>query len=110
MDIEEKVDAIEEKIEDHSLAYEILVELKQSNKNWRNAFFAMLIALVLTITGFLLYLNQYDFTSNVEATGVYTAVMGDGSGTIIAQDVTPEQWELFMEWLNGQSKSNEIAR
>lgn len=104
MDIEKKIENIQEKVEDRSLAMEILKELRQSNRNWRNAFFAMLIALMLTVGGFLWYLNQYDFTSSVEAIGVYTAV--DKSGNIVAKDLSDEQFQMFMEWLNGQDKNN----
>lgn len=103
MDIEEKVEAIEEKANDRSLAYEILQELKQSSKRWCNAFFTVLILWALTIGGFLWYLNQYDYTSSIEATGIFTAV--DQSGNIVAQDVTADQWDLFMEWMNGNGSN-----
>lgn len=68
---------------------------------------AWVFSVVLIVAGFLLYLNQYDYTSTTEAIGIYTAV--DNSGNVIANDVTTEEWKLFMEWLNGQGQSNKGA-
>lgn len=100
MSIEKQIESVEEKVEDRSLAYEILQELKQSNKNWRNAFFAMLIALMLTIAGFLFYLYQYDYVSSYEysATGVNAII--DNEGNVIAQDIPDDKLLQVLEILN----------
>ena len=91
------------------IASELLSELKESSarkdnqiaqlhKNFVKLVFAFVAALLLTVGGFLLYLNQYDFssTSTVEnsAEGVYALI--DSSGNTIAWDITPEQLnEIF---------------
>lgn len=72
---------------------------------------AGVLGVLLTIAGFLWYLNQYDFTStetsSIEASGIYTLVGDDGN--IIAQDVAPETWESFLKWIevNGESAEDD---
>ena len=61
--VQKAVDEVAGKVEERSLAYEILQELKESNRWWRNAFFAMLAALILALAGFLWYISQYDYIS-----------------------------------------------
>lgn len=104
--VQKAVDEVAEKVEDRSLAMEILNELKVSMKGWRTAFYAILILLALTIAAFLLYMNQYDYSTTIEATGLYALV--DSNGNIIAQDVTQEELSAFKEWweVNGQNQSN----
>lgn len=61
--VQRAVGAVAEKIEERSLALEILQELKESGRRWQRAFFAMLILLALTIGAFIWYLAQYDYVS-----------------------------------------------
>lgn len=109
MELEKKVDEISERMNDHSLAYEILQELKESGRRWQRAFFAMLILLALTIGGFLVYLGQYDYvsTTTYEATGVYTLI--DTYGNVISEDITPEMLEAAKELaqIYGEHKDNQ---
>lgn len=88
-----------------NLAMEMLKELKEQSKRWFRAFIIMVVVEVATIAGFIWYLYQYDFTSTIEQTGIYTLV--DSQGNVISSDITPEQIEKIMEIINnGEHKSN----
>ena len=67
-----------------------------------------IISVLITIGGFLWYLNQYDFTSTetvtTTATGVYALI--DSEGNVIAQDLSPEDIQSIMEVLNGNDYEN----
>lgn len=92
--------------EEKTLAMEILGELKEQSKRWFRAFLVMVAVEVLTIGGFIWYLNQYDFISTVEQTGIYT--LTDSNGNVISADLTPEQIEKIMEIINdGKDESDE---
>lgn len=92
--------------EEKTLAIEILGELKEQSKRWFRAFLVMVAVEVLTIGGFIWYLNQYDFISTVEQTGIYT--LTDSNGNVISADLTPEQIEKIMEIINdGKDESDE---
>lgn len=94
--------------EDKGLAMEMLGELKEQSKRWFRAFLAMLFLELVTIGGFIWYLNQYDFISTVEQTGIYT--LTDSQGNVISSDITPEQIKEIMEILNdGKDQSDENA-
>lgn len=66
---------------------------------------ASVIAILLVIGAFLLYLNQYDFSSTESnytentAEGFYAII--DSNGNIIGRDLTPEQIEEILN--NGES-------
>lgn len=92
--------------EEKTLAMEMLGELKEQSKRWFRAFLVMVAVEVLTIGGFIWYLNQYDFISTVEQTGIYT--LSDSQGNVISSDITPEQIEKIMEIINdGKDADNE---
>lgn len=95
------------------IATELLRELKegnarkdaqiaQQNKDFKHTVYGFLIVIFAIVAGFLLYLNQYDFSSteeyNYEASGVYALV--DSEGNIIAEDLSPEEIKIIMEVLN----------
>lgn len=101
------------------IATELLQELKESNarkdalivqqnKNMLRVICGFLAVILAIVAGFLLYLNQYDFTSTEEttydydATGVYALV--DSEGNIIAQDLTPQEIESIMEVISTNGK------
>ncbi|MCM1232190.1 MAG: hypothetical protein NC489_18870 [Ruminococcus flavefaciens] len=109
------------------IATELLQELKEGNarkdaqirqqqKDFKHMLYGFLIAIFAIVAGFLLYLNQYDFSGTTEysyeATGVYALV--DSEGNVIAQDLTPSEIELIMEVLStygdsaGDSRENQI--
>ena len=99
------------------IATELLGELKAENKRKDSAIHSLqkiivctiIIASVLilsTICGFLIYLNQYDFTNTIDATGVYALV--DSEGNVIANDLMPEDITTIMEVLNGENKGHEV--
>lgn len=85
----------------------LLTELKSENVHKAKTIRSLLkvicgciLSILLTIGGFLWYLNQYDYcgesTSTVNAEGVYTLV--DSEGNVIVQDLSPEE---IQEVLNG---------
>lgn len=87
---------------------ELLSELKQENdrkakmiaqkEKTLRACVCMFLVVIMAVVGvFIWYLNQYDFTSEQTVSGVYTLV--DSDGNVVAQDITPEEYELFVEGL-----------
>lgn len=90
-------------------ATEILRELKLENERKERIIKSLIKVVVGTVAvalvgiaavtgGFLLYLNQYDFSSTSatynDADGVYTLV--DSEGNVISADLTPEELEMIM--------------
>ncbi len=67
--------------------------------------FVVVFLWVSTIAGFIWYLNQYDFTSTVEQTGVYT--LSDSQGNVISSDITPEQISEILEILDGEDEGDQ---
>lgn len=87
----------------------LLSELKEENtrkdklvRNLIKVICGCLVAILMTVAGFLWYLNQYDFSSSVSATGVYTLV--DSEGNVIAADLSPQE---IMEVLDSYGQSNQ---
>lgn len=100
----ENRDNVKEK-EDKGIAMELLAELKEQTKRWFRAFLIMVAVEVLTIGGFIWYLNQYDFESSIEQNGVYTLI--DSQGNVISSDITPEQVERIMEIISNGKYQND---
>ncbi len=101
----ENRDNVNEK-EDKGLAMEMLGELKEQLKRCYKIILILIAVLVATVAGFLLYLYQYDFTSTIEQTGVYTLI--DSSGNVISSDITPDQINEILEIINnGENKGNQ---
>lgn len=93
---------------------ELLSELKAENERKERLIRRLIRVIVCCVAsilisfgGFIWYLNQYDFSGSAEttetitATGVYTLV--DSEGNVIAQDISPEELENFMEVLYGEN-------
>lgn len=85
---------------------ELLSELKEENerkskllaqkeKTLRFIISIFLIVIIAAVSVFIWYLNQYDFTSEQTVSGVYTLV--DSDGNVVAQDITPEEYQQFLE-------------
>lgn len=76
--------------------------IKSLQKNLLRTIIASFIVIVLIVGAFLLYLNQYDFSSTqtVENTaeGVYALI--DSEGNTIAWDITPEELQCIMEMID----------
>lgn len=88
-------------------ASEILAELRvSSTRMWRIAI-AAIVGWILTAGVFVWYIYNTEEYS-VEAKGVYTAVDG-GKNLVTSQDVDPETWQLFLEWLdmNGENTGHD---
>lgn len=96
----------------------LLSELKEENERKSRIIHALvkvvcgcIVAVLLTVGGFLWYLNQYDFSSeetttiNQNSTGVYSLI--DSEGNVIANDLTPEEIEQIMEAYDGDGAGNE---
>lgn len=66
---------------------------------------ACILAILITIGGFLWYLNQYDFSSTetitTSAKGVYALI--DSEGNTVVCDLTAEDMQAIMEVLNGDN-------
>lgn len=84
----------------------LLSELKEENERKSRIIHALvkvvcgcIVAVMLTVGGFLWYLNQYDFSSEESttytSTGVYSLI--DSEGNVIANDLTPEEIKQLME-------------
>lgn len=93
------------KNDDKGLAMEMLREFKEQSKRWFRVFLVMVGVEVLTIAGFIWYLYQYDFTSTIEQTGIYT--LTDSQGNVISSDITPEQAIEIMEIINNGNNQND---
>lgn len=94
----------------------LLSELKEENERKSRIIHALVkvvcgcvVAILLTVGGFLWYLNQYDFsaeeTTTYTSTGVYSLI--DSEGNVIANDLTPEEIEQLMEVSLNDGTSNE---
>lgn len=84
---------------------ELIDLVKAQSKAWRRAFFAALAMIFGIICIVFLYLYQYDFTSTIEQSGVYTLI--DSSGNVISSDITPEQINEILEIINnGKDEGN----
>lgn len=94
----------------------LLSELKEENERKSRIIHALvkvvcggIVAVMLTVGGFLWYLNQYDFsskeTTTYTSTGVYSLV--DSEGNVIASDLTPEEIEQLMEVSLSDGTGNE---
>ena len=53
-------------MEEKSIAYELLQEVKKTNKRLFILAIVELVIIVSMITGFLIYLNQYDYVATDE--------------------------------------------
>jgi hypothetical protein len=67
------------------------------------ALIAAIVAMVLIVGGFLLYLNQYDFAS-YQQDGEGVNIVGDGNG--VDFDVPARSSETQEEQINSQGQSN----
>lgn len=98
---------------------ELLSELKAGNERkderlrekdrllWRIILSAT-VAIVGIVAGFLIYLNQYDFSSSVTTTntadGVYAVI--DSEGNVITSDLTEDQLNRLLEVVDGEGYEN----
>lgn len=92
----------------------LLSELKDENERKSKLIRGLLkvicgcvAAILVTIGGFLWYLNQYDFTSSEAsiATGFYALV--DSEGNIISQDLSVEDLEKIEEVIKDYGSGSE---
>ena len=101
---------------------ELLSELKSENTRKDNqikslykvlaiAVSTALVVVLAVVGAFLLYLNQYDFTSTTTevvtntAEGVYAIV--DSEGNVIGSDYTAEDIQTFLKGVNDSGTSND---
>lgn len=109
----ENRDNVNEKDSNEVFAYELLSDARDNSERWFKAFYAMVkiniievFVMLAMVFGFIWYLNQYDFVSTVEQTGIYT--LTDSQGNVISSDITPEQIKEIMEIINdGKDENNE---
>ncbi|MDE7323111.1 MAG: hypothetical protein K2N73_10380 [Lachnospiraceae bacterium] len=109
----ENRDNVSGKDNNEVFAYELLSDARDNSERWFKAFLAMVkinlievFVMLAMVFAFIWYLNQYDFVSTVEQTGIYT--LTDSQGNVISADITPEQIKEIMEILNdGKDEGNE---
>ena len=98
-----------ERFDSVGITTEIFRELKEQNKRLseilKRCVTAFSVTVLLIVAGFLIYLYQYDFSGNVEQTGVYTLV--DSQGNVISADIDQEQLKEILNVLNGYDKGDE---
>lgn len=86
---------------EHSDLFNIIKLLKQ-------AIFGFIVLEVLTIGGFLIYINNgyndEDRYSSIDAKGVYNLV--DSDGNVLATDLTVDDISKILGSLDGKDKSN----
>lgn len=109
----ENKDNMNEKDSNEVFAYELLSDARDNSERWFKAFLAMVkinlvevLVMLAMVFAFIWYLNQYDFVSTVEQTGIYT--LTDSQGNVISADITTEQIKEIMEILNdGKDEGDE---
>lgn len=108
-EVKKEAEEIKENIKEKSFAMELILNARNDAKRWFIVAMTILFMWLVTIAGFLLYLNQYDYTStqSYEANGIYALI--DSEGNMIAQDISQETWDKFTEWwkVYGEGKSND---
>lgn len=87
---ENKQDAVRE-----NLTTELLKTLIEQNKRMSRALITSIIVCFLIVASFLIYMAQYNFTSQIEQKGLYTFV--DSEGNVISSDITPEEMKEILE-------------
>lgn len=63
--IEQKIDEVEKKITENSLAWEMLKEQKRTIKRLFTVVFVLIFLWFATVVGFGIYLNQFDFEDEI---------------------------------------------
>lgn len=66
--VEQKLDNVQQKFEENTLAMEMLKELKKTSKRWFIAFIVVLIMLFATNIGWLIYESQFETIVEEETT------------------------------------------
>lgn len=102
----------ENNVELLNIANELLQEAKENSKRDHKAllavvrlWFGTVAIMLIMVLSFIWYLYQYDFTSTIEQTGVYTLM--DSEGNVISSDLSPEDIIRLEEILeNGKNESN----
>ena len=80
--IMDKLDAVDEKLTENSLAWEMLKEQKRTIKRLFYVIFVLIFLWFATVVGFGIYLNQFTFedetvqTIEAEQNGDYNSVQG----------------------------------
>ena len=93
----EKVEKNIKELEREKSNFETMVQANmETARHWKHALVSIIFAWLLTVAGFIWYIAQYDYVSYNEAQGIYAMI--DANGNIVSQDITPEQWEAFIEW------------
>ena len=70
-DLKGSVEKMEKEVKEQTLALEILSELKKSSKRWFVISIVLLIALVISNVGWLIYENQWEETTETQTIEQY---------------------------------------
>ena len=63
--------------------------------------FAVIVSIVFMFVLYLIKTSDKEISSTIDATGVYILV--DSEGNVLATDLTPEDIDKIMEFLNGKN-------
>lgn len=63
--------------------------------------FAVIVSIVFMFVLYLIKTSDKEINSTIDATGVYNLV--DSEGNVLATDLTPEDIDKIMEFLNGKN-------
>lgn len=69
------------------LASEMLKELKENNKRLFRGLVCVIIGWLLTIAGFLLFINQYEIADDTTTTTIEADTGENNSGSINIEDI-----------------------
>ena len=91
-----------------SLAMELLQTQKAAMKRMHTTILALIVAIVMIVFGFLLYLLQYEFyyeiiqeVDGIEGTNINMQIGSEGGGILTNTEVCPEQFQDFLDWKSG---------
>lgn len=87
------------------LAYHETSILREK-KEKKGLFIGFLLAMVAIVGLFVFLWLQYDYVTNVDASGVY--VLTDSNGNVLASDLTPEDViQIMQELIDGEDTSTQ---
>lgn len=85
--VEQKLDKVQLKFDENTLAMEMLKELKKSAKRWFIISIILLIALVGTNIGWLIYESQFETITETEETTQYVEDIDTPTNTSFTQTI-----------------------
>lgn len=85
--IEHKLDKVQEKFEENTLAMEMLKELKKSGTRKFIIIIILVLALIGTNVGWLIYESQFETITEEETTGQYMENLNNATNSTFTQTI-----------------------